>query len=65
MSTFTVTTTTTNGVSPAQKDQGIAAALAAYNSANPAAPIADAAGYIQFVVDMACESYARQYGFAA
>ncbi|HDR8950740.1 TPA: hypothetical protein QDA82_001016 [Burkholderia vietnamiensis] len=64
MSTFTVTTTTTNGVTPAQKDQGIAAALAAYNAENPETPIANAAAYIQFVVDLACESYARQYGFA-
>lgn len=62
MTTFTVTTTETNGVTPAQKDQGIAAALAAYNAQNPKLPIADAPSYIQFVVDMACESYARQYG---
>lgn len=62
MTTFTVTTTETNGVTPDQKDQGIAAALAAYNAENQGAPIEDAADYIQFVVDMATESYARQYG---
>jgi hypothetical protein len=61
MSTFSVTTTETNGVTPEQKDAGIAAALASYNAANSSAPLTDAQSYIQFIVDMACESYARQY----
>ncbi|MFM0638094.1 hypothetical protein PQQ63_15435 [Paraburkholderia metrosideri] len=65
MTTFTVTTTETNGVTPDQKDHGIAAALAAYNADNPDAPLADAAAYIQFVVDAAAESYVRQYGIVS
>lgn len=43
---------------------GITSAREAYNAALPedAAPLADDAAYVQFVMERAAESYARQYG---
>lgn len=43
--------------------KGITAAREAYNAALPgdAAPLADDAAYVQFVMEKAAESYARQY----
>ncbi len=61
MSPYTVTLTESNGVTVAQKEAGITAALAAYNQEFPDASIANEADYVQFVMNRAAESYARQW----
>ncbi|CAE6901488.1 hypothetical protein [Paraburkholderia domus] len=61
MSDFTITLSAADGMTIAQKQAGIAAALAQYNAMNPDEPLASPQDYVDYVMNMAAESYVMQY----